>query len=61
MRQIAILTLKNTTTKIKNAIEGVKSNQAKLKSKLGNWEMSQKKSMQNNAWKDRGQKIQKRI
>lgn len=52
IRQITILTLKNTIIKIKNAIKGFKSNQAKLKSKLGNWEMSPKK-IQNNAWKDR--------
>lgn len=33
-------------TKIKNVIQGFKSNQAKLKRKLGNWEMSQKKNAQ---------------
>lgn len=40
---MAILTLKNTITKIMNAIEGFKSNQAKLKSELGNWEINQEK------------------
>lgn len=50
---MAILTLKNTITKIKNAIEGFKSNQARLKSELGNWEINQEKNMQNKTWKDK--------